>query len=318
MVGLAVALTFMAVFTLMVALLSLGEGPLQSPMRRLRKRFAAKSEQKATVPVFRDVAMSSVPSLHRILSRAAFTSPLGRYLRQADIPQRVGTVVGAVLLLAFLGGYLAWHLTRFWLWSALGMAVFGSLPLLYVLRRRRLRLALYAEQLPDALDVLSRSLQAGQSFLYGVQTVAREMPEPTAKEFQMTFEELRLGRSLREALQTHADRVESLDFNLLSTALLIQREVGGNLTEILENASRTIRERYKLLGQVQALSAQNRLGAKIIGGLPLAIAGMVYYLKPDLIMVLFQDEFGRRLVATAIVMQIMGYYVMKRIVTIKI
>lgn len=318
MVGLAVVLTFMAVFTLMVALLSLGEGTLQSPMRRLRKRFAAKSEQKATVRVFRDVAMSSVPGLHRILSRAAFANPLGRYLQQADIPQRVGTVVGAVLLLAFLGGYFVWRLTKFWLWSALGMAVFGSLPLLYVLRRRRLRLALYVEQLPDALDVLSRSLQAGQSFLHGVQTVAREMPEPAAKEFRMTFEELRLGRSLREALQSHADRVESLDFNLLSTALLIQREVGGNLTEILENASRTIRERYKLLGQVQALSAQNRLGAKIIGALPLAIAGMVYYLKPDLIMVLFQDELGRRLVATAIVMQIVGYYVMKRIVTIKI
>lgn len=318
MVGLAIALTFTAVFTLMVALLSLGEAPLQSPMRRLRKRFAARSEQKATVRVFRDDTVSSFQGLHRLLSRAAFAGLLGRYLQQADIPQRVGTVVGAILLLAFLGGYLVWRLTGFWLWSALGMAAFGSLPLLYLWRRRRIRLALYAEQLPDALDVLSRSLQAGQSFLHGTQTVAREMPEPSAREFQITFEQLRLGRSLREAIQLHADRVESLDFNLLATSLLIQREVGGNLTEILQNASRTIRERYKLLGQVQALSAQNRLGAKIIGVLPLAIAGMVYYLKPDMIMVLFHDELGKKLVAVALAMMLLGFYVMKRITTIKI
>lgn len=318
MVGLAVALTFMAAFLLMLVLLSLGEVPLSAPMRRLRQRFADAGRQKATVRVLRDDTTSSLPGLHHLLSRSTLTHQLRRYLEQADISQRVGTIVGMVLLLALLGGWLVWRLTLSWFWSVLGLGAFGSLPLLYILRRRRLRLGLYAQQLPDALDVLSRSLQAGQSFLQGVQTVAREMPEPSAKEFRMTFEELRLGRSLREALQTHANRVENLDFNLLSTALLIQREVGGNLVEILETASHTIRERYKLLGQVQALSAQNRLGAKIIGALPLVIAGIVFLLKRDLIMVLFQDEFGKKLVVTAIAMQLMGYYVMKRIITIKI
>ncbi len=316
MVGLAVVLTFTAVFLLALILLSLGEGSLRAPMRLLRRRFAAKSEQ--TIRIFRDDTVSSLPGLQRVLSRAAFVHQFAKYLAQADLSQRVGTVVGMVLLLALLGSWLVWRLTSSWLWPILGAGAFGSLPLLYIRRRRRLRLGLYAEQLPDALDVLSRSLQAGQSFMQGVQTVAREMPEPSAKEFRMTFEELRLGRSIREALQTHADRVESLDFNLLSTALLIQREVGGNLVEILETASQTIRERYKLLGQIQALSAQNRLGAKIVGALPLAIAGIIYFLKPDLIMVLFRDDFGRKLVFTAIAMQLTGYYVLKRIITIKI
>ena len=144
------------------------------------------------------------------------------------------------------------------------------------------------------------------------------MPEPISREFQLTFEQLRLGRSLSEALQSHADRVENLDFNLFATALLIQREAGGNITEILENASQTIRERYKLIGTIQALSAQNRLAGRVIGVLPFIIGLIMYLLRPDLIMILFKEEIGRTLVAIAVVMQVLGFYTMKRIVTIKI
>jgi len=317
MVGLAVALTFMAVLSLVFALVSLVEGFERSPMRLLRRRFAAASELKATVRVLRDDTLSGLPVLDRWLSRAPSARKLRRYLEQADISHRVGVVLGTVLLLAVLSGRLIWSLTSSPYWSALGVGVFGSLPLLYVRRRRRLRLSLYAEQLPDALDVLTRSLQAGLSFLQGVHTVAGEMPEPTAREFMMTFEQLRLGRGLREALQSHADRVENLDFNLLSTALLIQREVGGNMTEILENTSRTIRERYKLMGHIKALTAQTRLSGRIVAALPLSIGVMMYLLKPDLIMVLFTEEIGRTLVAISVVMQIVGFYVMNRMTTIK-
>jgi len=318
MVALSVALTFLASFLLALVLGSLGQGFRRSPMRLLRERFTAASEKKATVRVFRDESMSALPVLHRWLSRVAFAGKFARYLEQAGIAQRVGMVLGTVLLLALLSGRLVWGLTSSWFWSALAMIASGSLPLLYVQRRRRLRLSLYAEQLPDALDVLTRSLRAGLSFMQGVQAVAREMPEPSQTEFRGTFEELRLGRELREALRSHADRVENLDFNLLATALLIQREVGGNLTEILDNASQTIRERYKLIGQVRVLSAQNRLAGRIIGALPFVIGVIVYLLKPDMIMVLFKEEVGRTLVATAIVMQILGFYAMKRVMTIKI
>ena len=315
---LAGALTFTAVFLVVLVLVSLGEGVERSPMRLLRRRFAAASQQKATVRVFRDDTLSGLPVLDRWLRHAAFAHKLGRFLNQADMSQRVGMVLGAVLLLALLGGRLVWDLTSSWLWSALAAGALGSLPLLYVQRRRRVRLGLYAEQLPDALDVLTRTLQTGQSFLQGIQTVAQEMPNPSQKEFQITFEALRLGRSLREALQEHAERVKNLDFNLLAMGLMIQREAGGNLTEILENTSQTIRERYKLMGQIQVLTAQNRLAAKIVGAMPVAIGVMIYFLKPDLIMVLFKEEIGRTLVSVAAVMQIMGYYAMKRIATIKL
>jgi tight adherence protein B len=318
MVGLAVALTFTAIFLLALALLFLGDSAIQSPMRRLRRRLNAVSGQNVTIDVFRDVGVSSLASLQHFLSRAVFAQQFQRYLEQAGIAQRVGTILGMVLLLAFLGAWIAWRLTSSLPLSAIGLGVVGCLPLLYIRRQRRLRLALYAEQLPDCLDLLSRSLRAGQSFLHGVQSVAEEMPEPAKKEWRATFEELRLGRNLREALKAHSDRVENLDFNLLSTALMIQREVGGNLTEILENTSMTIRDRFKLLGQIDAISAQNRLGAKIVGALPLAMTGIVYLLNPDFIMVLFREEMGQKLVVAAIIMQLTGYYVMKRIVTIKI
>ncbi len=317
MFGLAVALTFMAVFLLVLVSVALGRASQPSPMRLLRERLTAANEAKTTVTVFRDDTMSGLPVLHRLLRHAAFARKLERYLEQAAISQRVGVVLGTALLLAVLGGRIVWSLTWSWFWSALGVSACGSLPLLYVQRRRRLRLGLYAEQLPDALDILTRSLQAGLSFLQGLQAVAREMPDPARTEFQMTFEQLRLGRSLREALQSHADRVEDLDFNLLATALLIQREAGGNLTEVLENTSQTIRERYKLIGQIRALSAQNRLAGRIIGALPFAIGVMMYILRPDLIMVLFKEEIGKTLMAIAVVMQIIGFYAMKRIMTIK-
>lgn len=318
MVEFVVAFTFMAVFLLVWVVVSLWEGVERSPMRLLRRRFAAAGQQKATVRVFRDDAMSGLVVVDRWLSRAALARKLMRYLDQADISQRVGMVLGVALLMALLGGRLVWGLMSSWYWFPLGAGALGSLPLLYVRRRRQRRLGLYAAQLPDALDVLTRSLQAGLSFLQGVQAVASEMPEPTAKEFRMTFELLRLGRSLREALQSHADRVENLDFNLICTALLIQRDVGGNLTEVLENTSRTIRERFKLLGEIRTLSAQTRLSGKIVAALPIAIAGMIYLLKPDLVMVLFTEEIGKTLVKIAVVMQILGFYVMNRITIIKV
>lgn len=318
MVGLAVVLTFMATFLLVLVLLSLGEGPLQSPMRRLRRQLTAKSEATAAVRVFRDDTLSTVPVLDQWLSRATLARRLKRYLEQADISLRVGVVLGIALVLAVLGGRLAWHLTFSPLWWALGLSASGSVPFLYIQHRRRLRLRRYAEQLPNALDVLNRSLQAGHSLLQGLHFAAQEMPEPASKEFRMTFEELRLGRSLREALQIHADRVENLDFNLFATALLIQREAGGNLTEILENASGTIRERYKLMGLIQALTSQTRLASKVVAALPFGIGSTIYLLKPDLIMILFKEETGRTLLAFALMLQVAGFFVMKWITTIKV
>jgi tight adherence protein B len=318
MVALAVGLTFLAVFFGVLAVAPLGEHLQRAPMRRILSRFSPPGGRKTAFLLLRDNTLSALPVVHRWLMSAPFAQRLARYLEQADISQRVGVVLALVLLLAFFAGHLAWRLTASWLWAGLAMSGSGSVPLLYVQRRRRIRLGRYAEQLPDALDLLSQCLKVGQSLPHGIQAVAREMPEPARTEFRRTHEELRLGRSLREAFRSHAARVESMEFNLLAAAMLLQREVGGNLTELLETASQTIRERYKLFGQVRALSAQNRLAAKILTALPFVLGVAIYLLRPDLIMVLLTEETGRTLLGLAIVMVIVGVYAMKRITTIKV
>ena len=317
MVGLAAVLSFTAVFLLVLVAASVGAGVRGSALRHVVWRLTGDGERKTPLRLLRDNSMSALPVVHRWLTSTAFATKLARCLEQAGIPQRVGVVLAITLLLAILGGHLLWRLTASWLWLVFGMGGGGSLPLLYVRRRRRIRLARYAEQFPDALDVLSQCLKAGQSLLQGIQAVAREMPEPARTEFRRTYEESRLGRGLREAMQFHAARVENMEFNLVATAVLIQREVGGNLTELLENASRMIRERYKIIGQIRALSSQNRLAAKILSPLPFVLGVAIYLLRPDLIMVLFTDETGRMLLAVALLMEIVGIYVMKRITTIK-
>jgi tight adherence protein B len=318
MLALAALLTFAAVFLLVTALTHLWERRAQSALQLMQARLNGARPDQTTVRLFRNDRMSALPGLHHWLSRTAFANRFRRYLEQADLAQSVGLVLGIALLLAILSAHVMWKVTSSWLLAMLGMCLFGSLPLLYVARRRRRRLTLYSQQLPEALDVLARSLKAGHSFLQGVQAVGREMPEPAATEFRMTFEALRLGRSLREALQAHANRVENLDFNLIATSLLIQREVGGNLAEVLENVSHTIRERFKLLGQIRSLSAQNWLAGKIVCALPFAIGVVIYLLRPELILVLFKEETGKNLIAIAMLMQILGFFAMRRIMTIKI
>ncbi len=318
MLGLAVVLTFTAVFLLVLVAPSGGASVWRSPLREVVRRLTAGDKPRTAIRLIRDNTMSALPVLHRWLTSAAFARRLARYLEQAEISQRVAVVLALVLLLALLAGHLAWRLTASWLLLVLGMGGCGSLPWLYVRRRRRIRLGRYAEQFPDALDMVSQCLKAGQSLLQGIQAVAREMPEPARTEFRRTYEEVRLGRSLRDALQSHAARVENMEFNLLATAVLIQREVGGNLCELLENASRTIRERFKLLSQVRALTGQNRLAAKILGAFPFVLGVVIYLLRPDLIMVLFTEEIGWTLLAFALLLEGIGVYVMKRITTIKV
>jgi len=319
MLGIGVLLTFLAAVLLALGAAFLWSSMARAPIRLMRNRLLAATVQPGTsVHLFRDERMSSVPVLESWLIRSRSARTLKRYLDQAAIQRPVGVVLGITLLLAFLGAYLGRVVMASWLWAAVGAGLLGSLVPLYVRRRRRHRLGLYAAQLPEALDVLNRALRVGQSFLQGVQTVAREMPEPTATEFRLTFEALRLGHPLREVIRAHAERVENLDFNLFATALLVQREVGGNLTEILEHSSETIRERYKLLGQVSVLSAQNRLASKVVGALPFVVGGLVAFIHPELMSVLLKEPVGRTFVAVALMLQLLGFYLMKRITTIEV
>jgi tight adherence protein B len=172
--------------------------------------------------------------------------------------------------------------------------------------------------LPDALDLMSRALQAGHAFPEALHMVSTEMPEPIATEFRKTYEEQNLGLSLKLALENLSTRIPLLDLRLCITAIMIQRETGGNLAEVLEKVAYTIRERFRILEDLRTLTTSSRMSAWILCGLPLFIALAVTFMNPDYMSVLWHDSRGHKLMAVAIALQITGMLVIRKILRIKI
>lgn len=197
-------------------------------------------------------------------------------------------------------------------------ATMGALPLFWLFMRRRKRLKAFAVQLPDALEMLARSLRAGQSLASGFNAVANEMSAPIGTEFGRVFEEMNLGVSIEESLGDLGERIPNLDLMFFCTAVILQRQTGGDLAEILDKIGSLIRERFQIWGQVQALTGEGRLSGIILLALPIVLFVTVYQLNPDYVTVLFTDPMGKKMLAGAAVMQVLGALVIKKIVSIKV
>jgi tight adherence protein B len=194
----------------------------------------------------------------------------------------------------------------------------GSLPLVWLMMRRKRRLKTFATQLPDALEMISRTLRAGQSLAFGFNLVSTEMPQPISKEFGRIFEEQNLGVPLEDSLRAITARIPNLDLQFFVTALVLQRQTGGDLAEILDKIGTLIRDRFRIWGQVQALTGEGRLSGTVLLALPFVLFIAVYQLNPDYVMVLFTDPTGTKMLAVAVVMQIIGALVIRKIVNIKV
>ena len=194
----------------------------------------------------------------------------------------------------------------------------GGLPLAWLMFRRKRRLRKFGAQLPDALELISRALRAGHSLGSGFQLVASEMAEPINREFGRVFEEQNLGIPFDDALESMTQRVSNLDLKFFATAVLLQRQTGGDLAEILDKIGHLVRERFKIWGQVQALTGEGRLSGIVLLALPPALFLAVYRLNPDYVMVLFTDEMGQQMLITAAIMQLLGALVIRKIVNIKV
>jgi tight adherence protein B len=194
----------------------------------------------------------------------------------------------------------------------------ACLPVVWLWWRRRRRLKAFAVQLPEALDMLARALRAGQSLGAGFNMVANELGAPLGKEFQRVFEEQNLGIPLEEALDSLAGRVPNLDLKFFCTAVILQRQTGGDLAEILDKIGRLIRERFQIWGQIQALTGEGRLSGIVLLALPVALFVVVYRLNPDYISVLFTDPMGKKMLVGAILMQVLGAVVIQKIISIKV
>lgn len=197
-------------------------------------------------------------------------------------------------------------------------AILFFLPFLWVNLKRKRRIAKFNAQLPEALDLLSRSLRAGHSLGSGFGLISEEIQDPLAKEFGRCFEEQNLGVSLEASLESMTRRIPNLDLRFFATAVILQRTTGGDLAEILDKISRLVRARYRLAGQIQALTGEGRLSGIVLLALPPGLFTMMMFLNRDYIMKLFSDPMGQWLLGGAIVMQLTGAFVIKKIIDIKV
>ena len=237
---------------------------------------------------------------------------------QADTSLTVGKLVIISAIMAALGcavmTVLRIHLALIPL-VGIGM---GFLPLLWILFRRRKRMKAFAAQLPDALEMMARTLRAGQSLSFGFNVVASEMGLPIGREFTRVFEEQNLGIPVEDSLLSMCTRVPNLDLKFFTTAVILQRQTGGDLAEILDKIGELIRDRFRIWGQIQALTGEGRLSGLVLLALPFALFIAVYQLNPTYITVLFTDPLGKKMLAVAIFMQIIGALVIRKIVNIKV
>jgi tight adherence protein B len=255
--------------------------------------------------------------LDHILARLPRGSDLALTLEGA----RVGWTPGMFILLTLGMGVasllLAWALGGL-LIGVIGLFVGASLPRLWVARRKTVRLRQFEEQFPEAVDLLARATRAGHPFSNGIAMVGKEGPKIVAEEFHQVAEEHRFGMPLEDSLWGLVDRVELMDVRIFATAVLIQREVGGNLAEILDNLGETIRARFTVKRQLRVHTAQGRMSGYVLAALPIFMAGALYFLDREYVSVLWEHWLGKILVAVAIVMQIIGYLWIRHIVDIEI
>jgi tight adherence protein B len=241
-----------------------------------------------------------------------------KVFQQADVNIKPSALFGIALALALGGGMLSSLLVGTIYVAPIGALTFFSVPFLWLLHKRKSRLKKFASQLPDALELVARALRAGHSLASGLHVVAEEMPAPVAKEFARVYEEQNLGVSLEDALKNLSDRVPNLDLRFFVTAVNIQRQTGGDLAEILDKIGYVIRERYKILGHVKALTAEGRLSGVVLIALPFALFALMLHMKPDYVAVLWTDPLGIQMAVFALVMQVLGAICIKKIVDIKV
>src|SRR5947209_5470502 len=241
-----------------------------------------------------------------------------RVFEQADANIRPSALFAISLGMTMVGGMLSALIARSMYVAPVGGVVFFGIPWLWLWNKRRSRLKKFAGQLPDALELVARALRAGHSLAAGLHVVAEEMPAPVAKEFGRVYEEQNLGIALDDALRTLAERVPNLDLKFFVTSVAIQRQTGGDLAEILDKIGHVIRERYKILGQVKALTAEGRLSGLVLVALPFGLFLMMLHTKPDYISLLWTDPLGVKMSIFALVLQIIGAWAIKKIVDIKV
>ena len=314
--------TFLVVAALFLGLWLFTGGGSKQEMIRRRVEAVQRAERRGhtslELKLMRDEMLSDVPIVHQLLLRWSWSTRLRDILYQAGMNTKPAKVILLCAVLA-LGIFLA--VGKFFDSTIIGLAAAaaaGLAPLAYIALKRKLRLRAFERHFPEALDLLSRAVRAGHAFATGLKMIATETPEPLSTEFRIAFEEQNFGLPLRDALINLAERVPLIDVRFFVTSLLVQKETGGNLAEILDGLARVIRERFKIRGEVRTRTAQGRLSAAILLSLPPVMMLILGALNPDYIHPLYSDPVGPLLMWGAFGLQLIGTIWIWKIVNIEV
>jgi tight adherence protein B len=308
-----------------IAVLAIGTAIDRSSSRTrlLRDRLkavdsAARREPSPEIQILRDELLSGIPALNKLLARWSRSSRLQLILEQAGTKLRPGKFLMVWACAAAAGACIALAFARVPYFGVLGFALGAAVPAGYIFYLRRKRFSKFEKMFPQAIELLVRSTRAGHPFTSSMELIATELSEPISGEFRQIYEEQKFGLPVRDALLNLTERVPLIDVKFFVTSLMLQRETGGNLAEILEQLAYVIRERFRILRQVRVYTAQGRLTMLILMALP---PGMVLFMSvanPQFIKPLFSDPMGHFLIALALTMQTIGFFLIRKIIEIKV
>ncbi|KQW57297.1 type II secretion system F family protein [Variovorax sp. Root411] len=295
------------------------KGPEARKIEKRLQAFSAAIDRTSQAHLAKERMLSEVPWMQRMLLTLPRAHRLDRFILQAGLDWTVSSFLLACGVLGVLVFFATMWMAR---QSALLALVAGigaaMLPAIYLQRQRNRRLTRMEKQLPEALDLVTRALRAGHSFASGVQMIGDEMADPIASEFRMVADEVNFGVSLQQALTNLSERVPLTDLRYFVVAVLIQRDSGGNLTEVLSNLSRLIRDRLKLLARVRVLSSEGRLSAWILGLMPFALGGLMNMFNPEFMAPLWTDPIGQTVVKYMLALMLVGIVILRKIVKIRV
>jgi tight adherence protein B len=290
--------------------------------RRLNKRLADLSapltSEGEAAAIVKKAASGPLPMIDRLVAESKAGSGLAKLIEQSGVRTTPSAVVVMSLVVGIVAALLVSILVRVPFLPIVALVAGGAAPTLYLMFQRSRRMAKFEEQFPEALDLLSRALRAGHAFQTAMGMVADDLKEPVGPEFRKTFDQQNFGLPLRDALFQLADRIPLMDVRFFTTAVLIQRDTGGNLAEILDNLSHVVRERFRIRREIRTKTAHGRFTGLVLLALPAGLGVILTVLNPDHMNLLFNHRIGHMLIGAAIVMQTVGFFWIRKILDLEV
>jgi tight adherence protein B len=286
--------------------------------RLANERKAPERAPEEELALLRDEQLSQIPAFDTVLRRSARVIEIQKMLAQGGLSMRAGNFLGFSALAGLIAAIVSYGLAKRVEVAWVALVVGFLLPYSYASYRRNKRFEKFEELFPEAIDTLARAVRAGHAFTTALEMITAEVAEPVSSEFRQLFEEQKFGMPVRDALINLTERMPLVDVKFFVTAVMLQRETGGNLAEILDNLSYVIRERFKIQRQVRVYTAQGRLTMALLMGMPPIIVTVMLVLNPSFIRPLFSDPIGHTLLVAGIVLQTIGYFVIRKIIRIQV